>query len=515
MKAALLHPFLLGMFPVLFLYAQNATEMSMADVLTPLGLVVMAVIILQALLVFVIRDTARRSILISVVMLLFFGYGHLYRIGMGLFSQSPSATAGNITAIVVIVLIVAGVLIFLLRTKRTLQGLTRAFNAAAVILVVLQVGLASHALITRPGNEIATVISAETPPGVVNRPDIYFLVFDAFGREDVLREMFSVDNSWFVDSLRRRGFFVVDSAVANYCATLQSVAATMNFNYVHELGNFDPESFDRGPLSRLLAHNKVMGDLTPLGYKYVTFASGHRPTEIHSAHYYFEPSFVLSEFHNVLLGYTPIPYWISEEKSPFALHRRRVEYILDKLTDLDNIRDPKFVFAHLVCPHPPCVFDENGGAVQRDWGFSFADGDHYTDQGGDMADYKNGYGPQVLYLSKRIIEVVDGILAQSGTPPIIVIQGDHGPGTELSWSSLAKSNVHERFPILNAYYLPDGGDSLLSHNITPVNSFRVILNEYFGKNYPMLPQRVFYTTRARPYKYYEVTDSFSCLADSL
>ena len=44
-----------------------------------------------------------------------------------------------------------------------------------------------------------------------------------------------------------------------------------------------------------------------------------------------------------------------------------------------------------------------------------------------------------------------------------------------------------RYEILNAYYLPGDGAESLYPTITPVNSFRVILDKYFGENFPLLP----------------------------
>jgi hypothetical protein len=49
--------------------------------------------------------------------------------------------------------------------------------------------------------------------------------------------------------------------------------------------------------------------------------------------------------------------------------------------------------------------------------------------------------------------------------------GDHG---------LRSDN---RYKILNAYYLPEDGSQNLYSAITPVNSFRLIFDTYFGSNY--------------------------------
>ena len=47
-----------------------------------------------------------------------------------------------------------------------------------------------------------------------------------------------------------------------------------------------------------------------------------------------------------------------------------------------------------------------------------------------------------------------------------------------------------RSAILTAAYLPGGSqDSRLYPSISPVNTFRVVFNRYFGARYPLLPDR--------------------------
>jgi hypothetical protein len=86
------------------------------------------------------------------------------------------------------------------------------------------------------------------------------------------------------------------------------------------------------------------------------------------------------------------------------------------------------------------------------------------------------YGDQVVFINTKLPEIVKTILAKSDPAPIIVIQGDH---------SYFRSA--DRVKILNAYYLPDGGSKNLYPTITPVNTFRVIFNTYFGGQYDLLP----------------------------
>jgi hypothetical protein len=73
-------------------------------------------------------------------------------------------------------------------------------------------------------------------------------------------------------------------------------------------------------------------------------------------------------------------------------------------------------------------------------------------------------------------KAVTTLLADSATPPVILIQGDHGP-----WLQYGS----DQFKILNAYYLP-GHNDLLYPSISPVNTFRLVFDTYLGADYPLL-----------------------------
>jgi hypothetical protein len=61
--------------------------------------------------------------------------------------------------------------------------------------------------------------------------------------------------------------------------------------------------------------------------------------------------------------------------------------------------------------------------------------------------------------------------------------------------------------ILNAYYLPGDPTTEPYPTITPVNTFRVILNGYFGGSLPLLPDRTYvFTDYDHPYRFEDVTD---------
>jgi hypothetical protein len=64
----------------------------------------------------------------------------------------------------------------------------------------------------------------------------------------------------------------------------------------------------------------------------------------------------------------------------------------------------------------------------------------------------------------------------------------------------------EGMRILNAYYLPLKDCDLVYDSITPVNTFRVIFNCYFGTNYKLLEDKSYNSFDFSPYKFTDVTD---------
>jgi hypothetical protein len=46
-------------------------------------------------------------------------------------------------------------------------------------------------------------------------------------------------------------------------------------------------------------------------------------------------------------------------------------------------------------------------------------------------------------------------------------------------------------------------------SITPVSFFRVIFVAYFGANYHLLPDKIYYSPQSNPYDFTEITDQIT------
>jgi hypothetical protein len=141
-------------------------------------------------------------------------------------------------------------------------------------------------------------------------------------------------------------------------------------------------------------------------------------------------------------------------------------YTFDFLEKLPEKPGNFLVYAHINAPHGPYVFDRDGN--YRYVPPIESDPKYYIDT--------------IIFINKKVLELVDDLQKNSATPPIIIIQGDHG--------SHIVSGGFDKHKILSAYYLPDV-ENILYETITPVNTFRIVLDQYFGANYELLPDKIY------------------------
>jgi hypothetical protein len=107
-------------------------------------------------------------------------------------------------------------------------------------------------------------------------------------------------------------------------------------------------------------------------------------------------------------------------------------------------------------------------------------------------DTRQAYLDQVKFVNKAILPGLKSLIEKSKTSPVIILQGDHGP--------TVKDDPSAGMKILNAYYLPEGSE-LLYPTISPVNSFRVVFNTYFGTDFPLLQDVNYFSDRDRSFDF--------------
>ena len=504
-----LHPLLAAAYPVVFLFATNAAEqVTLAPLWGPLAMAVGGAMLALAIAAVIARDWQRGALIATVLVIGFFGYGHAWNAASGVLdSQWP--LIGAWALLVVIGLIAAW------RSSRWAHPATRALNLIAAIALLLNawsvagtmVGVAAGGT---PGGGDATVELA--PPDPDDLPDVYYVILDRYAGPTALSDVYDFDNEPFFAALEERGFEVARNAHSNYVKTPLSLVSSLNMEFLdaEALKAEAEDGKDREPIHRAVGGRlAVPAALKALGYQYVHVSNWWTPSITNvdadrTFHYDGQ-----DEFSTVLAQTTLLRAFTEPEAAPsdpwdWRVLREHTLYGLDHLDAIPQLPGPKFVFAHLLIPHDPYVFDADG---------SFMDRAQVADQG-----QPESYRRQLSYANDRMIQMVDNIIAAaSGDNAVIMIQADEGPFPArmradewgFQWRDATDAELEEKFGILFAMRVP-GADleaAGFHDRITAVNTFRVIFNARFGTDLPMLPDRVWtHENLSHFYDFLEITD---------
>lgn len=457
---------------VFMLTANNMGQLQLSVIWRPLLLSTAAGLAFLLLGRIIFKNITRAGLFAFPV--LFFGltYGHFFNIMKGRVIGTWVIGAHLYMLILGGLLFLGASYLLVFRLKNT-EIVTQIFNLVILTLTIFQLGrIAIYSI----NDAVARKRSAETPPATFLRPaktdqlpDVYFILLDKYARSDALLSTFNYDNSAFITGLEDLGFWVADCSRSNYAFTVMSLASELNMAYIDELTD-DP---CLKTTSALIQNNMVHQAFEEIGYTTIAFDMGFSWGNMKASDHYYESypegieTWNLDPFEILYLKST-LGIMIFEGKSDLGHQMtlsdleekaERTRLILDILPEIPKMPGPKFVHAHIISPHPPYVFNADGSL---------------NPDAEDTPD-SEGYPAQLAYLEPRILEGVAKIIAESKTPPIIIIEGDHAFGKKYVTSNLL------------ALYLPGYDTSTLDGHMTLVNVFPLIFNAYFGTEIEYLP----------------------------
>ena len=513
-KTTMLHPFLFAIFPVLFLYSYNIQETSLGVILKPLALILVGTALILFVSNLIFRNWEKSSLFTTLLVLIFFSHGHTHTLIGALKYQIGGFEIGTDDILFGIwATAIVGTFFILLLGKKNLAKFTGLLNLVSSVLVFYSLVTAVPYEISRTLTTLSRSqedVNQQAELGIGYKPDIYYLIFDRYTGNKVLKDFYGYDNSGFTDYLEEKGFYVAKNSFANYPRTLLSLGSSLNFKYL-DSGEKVTEQVKDHELGRFLKSQ---------GYRYLHIGSWAGATNTSPiADINFEvgevyldlDEFTLKLFETTVLAPAVRKVFPGTSLFDFGVqHKNRSLYQLARIKEIPGTQPgPKFVFAHILLPHDPYVFNSDCGDLEL------------SEQ---MLD---NYLSQLACTNKLIQEVVENILQDSPQLPIIVIQGDEG---SLDWTTLEPMkypfkegqsyknadprSMLERASILNAYYLPNGDYAGFNPLISPVNSFRLILNRIFGTDYEILSDRSYifqedgnlYDIKRTPLKFIDVTD---------
>jgi hypothetical protein len=482
-----LHPILFAAYPVLFLYAQNLNDVTTREVVNPLqqALAWGIVATLCFGLVFLL-DFRRGALVASFAIIFWYTYGHVANLLLG---QHPSTNELLFGWLVVgIVVVVAAVF----ASSRVIGGITSLANVIAIVLVVITGIQLIPSLATKPAAASGPHAGGVLVPG---DRDVYWFIFDRYGSQTSL-DYFAGTNNPLQDFLRSRGFYVADLAHANYSRTTTSITGTIGMNYFTDIAaQQGPDSTNLQPLYAVIQHSPVAEFLESRGYKFINNGSWFGPTQVigdaDENTYTTDPnadtdfSVILDQttFSPVLANLLPHSTPIIPQTDQIHINSAELqERVLARIPDEPS---PKFVFSHILLPHPPYVFNP--------------DGSYPTQQEQKTRTEAQAMNDQLVYTNAFIHTEVDRLLSVSDDQkPIIIIQADEGPYTYrynqdkegFDWTHATPEELETKFGIMNAMYFPETpatGSPQLYQSISSVNTFRLLFDDFYGQHLPLLP----------------------------
>ena len=321
------------------------------------------------------------------------------------------------------------------------------------------------------------------PKVISPKPDIYLLLFDEYQGNDGLKYFYGNSAMGPYKMLLQKGFHIPAHPQSNYNYTFYSVPSLLNMSYLQ---------FSDGKLGydlkRVIKSVSSISDQSPLinflsqeGYAIVNhsfFRLGNQPS----------PHSLLVVPHD---GFTAIysrtlPGWAQEDLLHFIPYNnlqkilqtyffRIYQYNNEVIRGMDKTIyeksiTPKFVYAHLLIPHPPMLTDSIGNLKN----ISAAMYETNT----RSALLKSSYADYMHYANSILEKMVTKIQQQDSTA-VIVFASDHG------FRSFPDQQVH----IFNnqcAVYMPGSTYEGFYDNVSMVNLMRLVLNNALGQKIPLL-----------------------------
>lgn len=489
------HPFffiLFALYPPLALLTWNLREIDPFVVIRPFIFSAVIAGLFFAISMLLIRNQSKALLVSTVLIIFFFSFGHMMIFAAGWEIPAFAKLGFRMSSVTAIFMLSALFVMCrsILLSSRDLSKIYPALNAVSVFLVLSSCFL----LITKVSAQQTNIQQGNnnSEPASATGPDVYYIILDAYGRQDALKSL-GYDNSDFIGELEELGFYVAECSRSNYPQTVMSMASSLNMGYLWDvLPNQGANDRNSEPVYAGILHSQVRREFEAHGYQIIAFDSGVNWLNWHDADQFVRVppesffSLHLDPFEYLFLETTALQPLMNQ---PFFLTKKyvhnynRILFMLDELPKIAAISGPKFVYVHMLIPHRPNIFLPDGSMN--------LDTDYYIKGVGEGINRQydiEGYINNTRFINDRLPDVIQEILQNSETPPIVIIQGDHGYQLPAI-----------RFDILNAYLFPGGDYTALYQGITPANTFRVIFNTFFETDYSILEDQSIDVGINRPY----------------
>lgn len=483
-------PILTFVFFILFYYANNVEILLLSDLFSILIPGILIAIILVIVFFILTKKNLPRAILASIIFIIFF---FLYGIVFDFIRKIDIIQIENYSLLPIYIV---GSLYLSLSVVKISNKLVKNFLFSFTILVIGLIAINLVKIIPSEFNK--NQLSKESAVSVENTyatdqnnnaqmyPDIYFIILDEAAGFDIIKDFFGFKKvEEFVTFLQKNDFYVADKSRAAYAETLNVIASRLNYQQF-------AESEKQSYLFEAIANNKVMKDLKAKGYTTIVFDETIGPLSYSTkppiqSDYTFAPeeyklsnqrekNLFSNQFFDLVVKQTmlrPIVTSFNNQYPSYTDHKNMIFFTMQKIGEMNTLPSPKFVYVHLLLPHTPFMFDENGDENFQKY---YENWNYYLD------NYK--------FALKVAESMITTILksADQENDPIIILQSDHGARNSQSehpdFVPLENYPIEYKTHIINAIRIPNCENAPLTQDFNPVNTFPVVFECIFGAANP-------------------------------
>lgn len=477
-----MHSYLFSIIPLLYIFIKNQEEVCFLHTFCFAIGILFVVFLSKRLLKFFFEDKNFIDLFLSFFGIVFWIIHPLaYEVSLLFFKLPAFILAYRWFLLIICFLLVLGIIMFfLLKLRKKLKGINRILNVFSFfVFLIILLNLVTNYFSKKEKN---VELSIHSLPVFRNQlPNIYHILLDAYANEDTLKNLYGYDNSDFYNELKQEGFVCFPDSRSTYSSTLFSTTSMLNFGEKHE-------KLTEAHLLRRLKNNKVWKNLKSSGYNIHLFSQ---------TDYYVSKSFIKNDLvvqswaksAMIFVQKTPVKHMIENLflTSFYEQHINEIHQIFGALKEGSKKYsfNNQCFYVHMLNPHEPLVFDENGGVSKQQTFEGFL-----VQRGGvnDMfnEDFPKRYINQIKAISKLTLDCIEDILSQypKDNQPIIILHGDHGRCLS------AKDPFKYALGNLFALYVPESWREK-AKDLTFNNLYRFIFNQLFNANYEYLPPRYF------------------------
>ncbi|MCH5286597.1 MAG: hypothetical protein J1E43_04175 [Christensenellaceae bacterium] len=458
---------LVSIFPVWFLFCQNADEVDIVEMLPVLFRYAGVGIVIFLIFALLVKRTGKSAIFTAVLMLILTNFVLLEN-GMKLLV--PQLKYWHTLPIL---LFIAGHLIWFIWRRMPddlAQTVASVLSLVFGALILMNLATSAPQIINRiqakqQQSELAAV-PQQAQQAVSGKPNIYLFVFDEYANFRQMEDGYNYDNAMLKDFLTENNFTISYTSHNDSISTVTVLTNLANLDYVvnNSTSASDMETLRKsGALFSLMREN------------------GYRVQVMEVENFFGQESPVRGKasssavtaggesFLDICMAMTALyPFHRNNHAESMTEIMNVVQYV----SNMDAPSASTFTLTYLCFPHVPFLVDENGNAVPTEQNLNLKEDKYYLGQ--------------YIYATKLMIQMLENILEKDPDAAIMVCS-DHGVRATTDRDLFLEGKFAYEYasnPLDVVYYqgklLPE------IEGQSGVNTLRILLNAVWGTDFALL-----------------------------